>query len=225
MASTPPAIPRSLFLLSLFYGGMVCIAGVLGNKQVFLGPISEVGTLVGLGSLTVEAGIFAFLLLVVTASAVAELYGRATANRMVFYGFIPLITSILLALFVLQLKPAPFMTEEARNAFQLMMGQTWRIWIAGILAYGVSQTLNVTIFSALKAGRNMVWFRAAIASVLSQIADTLIFITVAFFNPADGLGALVPLLAGQMLIKIVLSLLIVPWLVSLFVAGARRLDG
>ena len=39
-------VPRSLFLFAIFYGGMVCIAGVLGNKQVALGPLA------------VEAGIF-----------------------------------------------------------------------------------------------------------------------------------------------------------------------
>ena len=54
---TAPAIPRSLFAFAVFYGGMVCIAGVLGNKQVALGPLA------------VEAGIFAFLMLVVTSSA------------------------------------------------------------------------------------------------------------------------------------------------------------
>ncbi|NWM24783.1 VUT family protein, partial [Escherichia coli] len=57
-------IPRSLFFLSIFYGGMVCIAGVLGNKQVSLGPVSQIGSWVGVGPLAVEAGIFAFLLLV-----------------------------------------------------------------------------------------------------------------------------------------------------------------
>jgi uncharacterized PurR-regulated membrane protein YhhQ (DUF165 family) len=84
-----PAIPRSLFAFAIFYGGMVCIAGVLGNKQVALGPLA------------VEAGIFAFLLLVVTSSAVAELHGRETANRLVLIGFVPLIVSLLLSLLVL----------------------------------------------------------------------------------------------------------------------------
>src|SRR5205809_6838979 len=84
-----PSIPRSLFALSIFYGGMVCIAGVLGNKQVALGPLA------------VEAGIFAFLLLVVTSSSVAELYGRSTANRLVLFGFVPLLVSLLLSLVVL----------------------------------------------------------------------------------------------------------------------------
>ena len=53
---------------------------------------------VRLGPLAVEAGIFAFLLLVVTSSAVAELHGRETANRLVLIGFVPLIVSLLLSL-------------------------------------------------------------------------------------------------------------------------------
>ena len=37
-----PAIPPSLFAFAIFYGGMVCIAGVLGNKQVALrGPLGR----------------------------------------------------------------------------------------------------------------------------------------------------------------------------------------
>ena len=44
---------------------------------------------------------FAFLLLVVTSSSVAELHGRATANRLVLIGFVPLLVSLFLSLVVL----------------------------------------------------------------------------------------------------------------------------
>lgn len=216
------AIPRSLFLLSIFYGGMVCIAGVLGNKQVSLGPVSQIGTWVGVGPLAVEAGIFAFLLLVVVSSAVAELHGRATANRLVLFGFIPLVASILLALLVMALPPSPSMEPERLAAFGMVMGGTWRLWIAGILAYGTSQTLNVTIFSALKRGEGgLLWLRAGIASVLSQIVDTLIFVTVAFY----GVFPIGELLVGQMLAKVTLSIVLVPALIYLFVGIGRALDG
>ncbi|HVJ00370.1 MAG TPA: queuosine precursor transporter [Sphingomonas sp.] len=217
-----PAIPRSLFAFSIFYGGMVCIAGVLGNKQVTLGPISQLGPLVGLPPLAVEAGIFAFLLLVVTSSAVAELHGRAAANFLVLVGFVPLIFSILLALLVLALPSAPEMSAERLAAFDTMMSATPWIWIGGIVAYGVSQTLNVTIFSWLKGreGSALLWFRAGVASVLSQIVDTLLFITIAF-----GLGAVGWLMAGQMLVKVVLSIILVPGLITVLVAIGRRLDG
>ena len=117
-----PVIARSLFAFAIFYGGMVCIAGVLGNKQVALGPLA------------VEAGIFAFLMLVTTSSAVAELHGRDAANRLVLIGFVPLVFSILLTWVVLALPVSHDMPADRQDAFTLMMGATWRIWIAGILA-------------------------------------------------------------------------------------------
>jgi hypothetical protein len=204
-----PAVPRSLFAMAIFYGGMVCIAGVLGNKQVALGPLA------------VEAGIFAFLMLVITSSAVAELFGRATANRLVLIGFVPLVASMLLSYLVLALPAAEEMPADRLSAFETMMGATPRIWGAGIVAYGVSQFLNVTIFSRMKKeGGRMLWLRAGIASILSQIVDTLLFITIAFY----GVFPITDLLLGQMLAKIVLSAVMVPPLIYLFVGLGRRLD-
>ena len=205
-----PAISRSLFAFAIFYGGMVCIAGVLGNKQVALGPLA------------VEAGIFAFLLLVITSSAVAELHGRDTANRLVLIGFVPLIASLVLSLVVLAVPAADDMDPARLSAFETVMGGTPRIWLGGILAYGISTLLNVTIFSRLKAseGSNMLWLRSAVASVLSQIVDTLIFITVAFY----GVFPIGELILGQMLAKVVLSIVLVPPLIYVFVGLGRRLD-
>ena len=60
----PPAqMPVSLLLLGIVYGGMVTLAGVLGAKQVAMGPLA------------VEAGIFPFLLLVGISSGVTRLHG------------------------------------------------------------------------------------------------------------------------------------------------------
>lgn len=206
-----PALSPSLFAFAIFYGGMVCIAGVLGNKQVALGPLA------------VEAGIFAFLLLVVTSSAVAELHGRHAANRLVQIGFVPLLASLALSILVLAVPPSPEMDPARRDAFQLIMSGTPRIWLGGIIAYGISQTLNVTIFSALKGkeGGRMLWLRAGLASILSQIVDTLLFVTIAFL----GVFPIMDLLLGQMLAKVVLSAVLVPALIYVFVAIGRRLDG
>ena len=203
-------IARSLFAFSIFYGGMVCIAGVLGNKQVALGPLA------------VEAGIFSFLLLVATSSAIAELHGRQVANRLVQIGFIPLLVSLLLTLVVLAVPAAPEMEAERLNAFELMMTGTPRIWLGGIVAYGTSQTLNVTIFASLKGGEGgrLLWLRAGVASVLSQIVDTLLFVTIAFY----GVFPIGELLVGQMIAKVVLSIVLVPPLIYGVVAQGRRLD-
>jgi len=205
------AIPRSLFAFSLFYGGMVCISGVLGVKQVALGPLA------------VEAGIFGFLLLVVTGSAIAELHGRQTADALVRWGFVPLIVAALLIQLVLALPTDPSMYPPAIEAFPIVVGQGARMMIAGLISYGISQTLNVLIFSKLKAeegaGR-LVWFRGMVASVISQIVDTVLFISISFY----GERPILALMAGQMATKVVLSIVLVPLLIMLFVALGRRLD-
>ena len=202
-------IPKSLFAFSIFYGGMVCIAGVLGAKQVALGPLA------------VEAGIFPFLLLVAMSSTVAELHGRAVADRLVRFGFAPLIAAILLTLFVLQLPNDKGMYPPAVDAFPIILGQSWRMMLAGIIAYGISVTLNVFIFSKLseRTGR-MVAVRAAIASALSQIVDTLIFITISFYGERE-IGSLI---IGQALAKVVLSFVLVPLVITGLVALGRKLD-
>ena len=210
--TTPAPLTRSLFFFSIFYGGMVCIAGLLGNKQVALGPLA------------VEAGIFAFLLLVAVSSAVAELHGRSVANRLVQIGFIPLIASLLLSLLVWSLPASKEMVEQRPAdllAIQGILFATWRIWIGGIFAYGVSQTLNVTIFSWLKRDEGkLLWLRAAVAGVLSQIVDTMIFIGIAFY----GVFPIGELLMGQLIANVVLSAIAVPILIYAFVGIGRRLD-
>lgn len=205
----PPALARSLFVFSILYGGMVCIAGVLANKQIALGPLA------------VEAGILAFLLLVVISSTISELHGRDTADRLVRFGFIPLIGSILLMLLVHAIPDAMQDRPGDLAHVQAILGQSPRVMIAGIIAYGTSQTLNVMIFSRLKGetGR-LLWLRAGIASILSQIVDTLLFITIAFY----GLFPIGELLVGQMIAKVVLSAVMVPPLIYAFVALGRRLD-
>jgi uncharacterized integral membrane protein (TIGR00697 family) len=160
-------------------------------------------------------------MLVITSSAVAELHGRSIANKLVLIGFVPLVASLLLTLLVLGVPAADDMDPARLEAFNTIMSATPRIWLGGILAYGISTLLNVHIFSRLKReGGRLLWLRSAVASVLSQVVDTLIFITVAFY----GVFPIGELLLGQMLAKVVLSIVLVPPLIYVFVGLGRRLD-
>jgi len=203
-------LPRGLFALAIFYGGMVTLGGVLGSKQVALGPLA------------VEAGIFPFLTLVGISSGIAELYGKATADWLVRFGFVPLAFAIFLTWFVIRLPTDPGMYEPAKAAFPIILGQSWRMMAAGILAYGVSVTLNIWLFARLRTvtGR---WAGLAgfVAAALSQIVDTLIFITASFW----GERPILELMAGQMLAKVVLSAVLVPVLIAIVLRVGRRLDG
>jgi len=222
-------IPRALFVFSLLYGGLVVLAGVLGTKIASLGhwPV--------LGDLAVESGIFAFLLLVVMSSAVAELYGQATANRLVRFGFIPLIVSMVLLSVVIHLvPPAPFWGDQ--EPYARLLGQGARMQFAGLCSYGISQTLNVYLFAKLAGGATLggttptgklLMVRAWIASLISQVVDTVIFITISFYGTVDAAGQTMPIgaiMEGQIISKVVLSTIMVPPFIWLFVRLGRRLD-
>lgn len=210
-----PVITRSLFVFSLLYGGLVVLAGVLGTK------LASLGTWPVLGDLAVESGIFAFLLLVVLSSAIAELHGTQTANRLVRFGFIPLIVSmVLLTLVIHVVPPATFWNDQ--EAYARLLGQGARMQFAGLISYGVSQTLNVLIFSKLsQGGGRLLLVRAWVASMLSQIIDTFLFITISFAG--TGLP-IVQIMEGQIISKLVLSTVMVPPFIWFFVKLGRKLD-
>lgn len=209
MTASPAPISRSLFVFSILYGGMVCMAGVLGVKQVALGPLA------------VEAGIFAFLLLVILSSAISELHGQKTATALVRLGFVPLLVSAALIHIVIALPHDPGMYPPAVDAFPIVVGQGSRMMLAGLISYGTSQTLNVFIFSKLARGEGkLVWLRGMIASVVSQIVDTLLFITISFL----GERPIMDLMVGQMIAKVILSIILVPPLIALAVSLGRKLD-
>ena len=214
--STPP-ITRALLFMLLLYGGMTVVAGVLAYKQVQLWP----------SNLAVEAGIFAFLILVVISSTIAQLYGDKLASRIVWWGFIPLGVSSALMTLVLALPASPEMVQfrpEDLSAFEQVHSQLWRVWLAGPAAYLVSLLLNIWIFSKLRGngenGTVSLMVRGAIASALSQAIDSVIFITLAFYGEFE----IKDLLIGQMLAKIALSIVLVPFLITGFVQFAKWLD-
>ncbi len=222
VASTPPSptarlMPRGLFVFTLLYGGMTVLAGVLAYKQVQLWPTD----------LAVESGIFAFLLLVVISSTIAQLYGREYAKSIVWWGFLPLLIASLLMQLVLGLPASTEMLEGRADdlaAFERVHNTVWRVWAAGPAAYLVSLLLNVWLFDRLRGSSGESTFglmvRGAIASALSQAVDSVIFITLAFY----GLFPITNLLIGQIIAKVVLSLVLVPPLIALAVKAARWLD-
>lgn len=198
---------RSLQAFAVLYGGLLVVAGVLGFKLWALGPLA------------VPGGVFGFLLAIAVTNAVAELHGRRVAQRMVVMGFVPLLVSIGLMQLVLALPPADIFRDQA--VAEKVFGSSMRLIVAGIIAYGISQTLDVTIFTWMRGrpGGQHLWVRATVAALVAQTIDTLIFVTIAFY----GLFPIAPVIGGQLAAKAGIWGLAIP-LLYLAVAVGRRLD-
>jgi uncharacterized integral membrane protein (TIGR00697 family) len=216
-AASTISMPLGMFVFTLLYGGMTVLAGVLAFKQVQLWPTS----------LAVESGIFPFLMLVVISSTLSQLYGRDAAKRIVWWGFFPLGLSALLMQLVLGLPASSEMLAfrpDDLAAFERVHQSTWRVWMAGPASYITSLLLNIWIFDRLRGqgeeGAIGLMVRGAIASALSQAVDSVIFITLAFYGEFD----ITDLMIGQVLAKVFLSVVLVPFLITFGVKAALWLD-
>jgi uncharacterized integral membrane protein (TIGR00697 family) len=205
---------RSLQQFAVLYGGLLVVAGILGFKLIKLGPFF------GMAPLAVPGGVFGFLLAIVVTNATAELHGRPVAQRMVLMGFVPLLVSIALMQLVLALPPAENWTGQP--VAEQVFGSSMRLILAGIVAYGISQTLDVTIFTWMRGqpGGHLLWLRATVAAFVAQTVDTLIFVTIAFL----GVFPLLPVIGGQLAAKAIIWGLAIP-LLYLAVGVGRRMDG
>lgn len=158
----------------------------------------------------------------------AELYGRRTAQVVVNVGFA--MNFVVLAL-VWSTLVAPGVDPEVAAAFGTALGPTTNIVAGSLLAYVVSQNVDVVLFHAIRdrTGSANLWLRNLASTATSQAIDTVIFVSVAFLvaptllgvGNALPLGAVGALVAGQYLLKLLIAVLDTPF-VYLVVGAVRR---
>lgn len=179
---------QTLFITSLL------TANVVAGKVVLL-----------FGKLVVPAAVVAYAITFLATDIINELYGKEKANEVVKYGFIAQITASILIYLASKLPVAPFM-PEMQEAFTMLLGQNARFVIASLMAYAVSQAHDVYSFDWWKRktkGKHK-WIRNNFSTMISQLIDTAIFITIAFYGVVPNLLAMV---VSQYIIKFCLALL------------------
>lgn len=182
-----------ILLISAFTGSLV-ISQVLAAKIVLL------------GDLVVPAGVLAYSVTFVATDVISEIWGKEIAKKVVWGGFISVLISLLLIKGALLLPAAPFWPHD--QAFSTVLSSTPRIIIASFIAYLVSQAHDVWAFHFWKKvckGKHL-WLRNNLSTLVSQILDTALFITIAFY----GSMPLLPIIGGQLIIKWGIALLDTP---------------
>ncbi|ROQ89912.1 queuosine precursor transporter [Desulfosoma caldarium] len=182
-----------LILNSLFVGSLV-IASVLASKII---------TVFGL---VVPAGVLAYCVTFVVTDVIGELWGREKAKTVVLGGFVALVFSLLLVRLALMWPSAPFWPHEP--AFRTVLDSTSRIIVASFGAYLLSQYHDVWVFHLLRrlSGGKHLWLRNNASTAVSQLIDTVVFITIAFY----GVMPIAPLILGQWIIKLGIAFLDTP---------------
>ncbi len=182
-----------VFLMAVFVAALVT-ANVLAGKIIVV------------AGLFVPAGVLAYSITFAATDAINEIWGRERSQVLVNAGFLVLLLVWALIALAIALPAAPFW--EGQDAFASVLGTANRIIVAGLIAYAVSQSLDIWVFDRLKGmfqSRHL-WLRNNVSTLLSQTVDTSVFITIAFY----GEYPLLPLMMGQLSVKYVIALLDTP---------------
>ena len=112
-----------------------------------------------------------------------EKYGREKAQKGVFLGFFSL---LVLTLFTqIDLLYIPSSNDFAQGAMQTIFALTPRICLGSMLAYLVSNTMDVFLYKKIRdilPSDKFLWVRNNAATMTSQLVDTILFTFIAFFG-------------------------------------------
>ena len=162
------------------------------------------GKIISVLGFTVAGAIITYPLPFLSTDIIGEIWGKQEANDCVKIGII--VQLIFLALGYLSLAiPPQEASESLQQSLTVVLNQGLRMTLASLGAFSVSQFLDVFLFHKLKESCNgkKKWLRNNLSTMTSQLVDTLIFITIAFYGVVDNLPAMV---LGQYVIKLLLAL-------------------
>lgn len=148
----------------------------------------------------------------------SEKYGRWEAQRAVMLGFAVSVLLILMSQIGLQFSPSddPKTAEFAgkiHTAMVALFDYTPRFVIGSLLAYLISQSLDVWVFHRIRAttnGRHL-WLRNTGSTLISQAVDTLIYGLVVWWGIVDFTTAM-QLAAAKYVFKFAIAVLDTPFI-------------
>ncbi|ERJ11327.1 queuosine precursor transporter [Haloplasma contractile] len=167
----------------------------LATTSVFFVLISNILVLkrVDVFGLAVPAGALAIGATFLITDIIGEFYSKEKAKQIVHITFFANIVWTLGLTFALYLPTHA--TDFSKNAMELLFTPLPRIALGGLIAFYVSQLIDVQLFHLLKNKfPNQLWIRNNGSTIVSQAIDTVLFLSIAF------LGTLPFAVLGQMMI-------------------------
>lgn len=188
---------NNLNILNAMFCTLLILANILASKVVQLGIF------------TIPAAVVAYPFTFLITDIIGELWGRKEANNTVKNGLICQIFALILTFCAVKLPVASFANNQ--NEFVAILGGSLRVTIASLIGYLCSQSWDVWIFHKIRdkyinkhnttAGGRWIWNNAS--TMTSQIIDTAIFITIAFYGVVPNIWNMI---FSQYVIKFIFAL-------------------
>ncbi|MEY3277958.1 MAG: hypothetical protein RLZZ426_444 [Actinomycetota bacterium] len=166
---------RSLYpFVVAAFTGILLISNIGATKLISFGPIIT------------DGGAFLFPLVYVIGDIMSEVYGWKSAKRAIYLGFgMAVLASI--TFYAVQISPAAPGWEN-QGAFEAILGFVPRIVLASICGFLIGQLLNSYVLVQIKKRTNEkhLWARLIGSTIVGELADTVVFCTIAFYGIITG---------------------------------------
>jgi uncharacterized integral membrane protein (TIGR00697 family) len=137
---------------------------------------------------------------------ICELWGKKVAQQTLWLG---LASQFLIALLIQIsiITPSP-QFWHLQNEYQTILSVSDKVIIAGLIAFSVSQILDIAVYQRIKefSQGKWLWLRSNISTYLGQLIDSSIFVMIVFYNSNQKFN----ILLGSITIKILISFLMTP---------------
>lgn len=122
---------------------------------------------------SIPAGLLVYPLSFFLCDLITEIYGTIQAKKMVYLAFG---LSLLSCLIITVTLFAPSPTRENYQQFQDVFGLSGILLVASLIAYIVSQTIDIQIYAIIKlwTGEHHLWLRNNGSTWIAQLVDTVI---------------------------------------------------
>lgn len=163
-------------LLISLYIACIAISELMGAKTF---PLS----IPGLPTLNASVAIFVLPLVFTINDVITEVYGKERTRSVVRSGLIVIAILLLFSLIATQL-PASSRFMATEPAYDAIFGLSARIAAASLTAFAIAEFMDVLVFVKVreKLGSRALWLRNNISNIISQLLDTVIFMTLAFYS-------------------------------------------
>jgi uncharacterized integral membrane protein (TIGR00697 family) len=165
--------------------------------------------LIALGPFYLPAAVLIFPISYIFGDILTEVYGYARARRVIWIGFACNLAAVSAFSLSAALPAAPFWhigtmasAASSQEAYQAIFYSTPRILLASFLAYLAGELLNSFVLAKMKIATNgrHLWMRTIGSTVVGQLADSGIFILLAFYGTVP-FPALLAIAGSQWLVK------------------------
>lgn len=160
----------------------LALAGFFVTNAI-LGELTG-GKLFTLGPFTLSIGVIPWPVVFIATDLINEYFGREGVRRLTLMTICLIIYAFVVLFLAMQVPAASFSPVSDAN-FQAVFGQSLWIIVGSVIAFAVSQLVDVGIFWIVrhKTGKRFLWMRATGSTVVSQLIDSVVIIGIAFWLP------------------------------------------